>query len=63
MSFSILMSGVNISKVFLLFKHFGLCSITSRAYCIHQNKLLVPSVYNVALGEVSEFLDRKSKKD
>lgn len=43
-SFAILMSGVSISKVFLLFKHLGLCSITSRAYYLHQNKFLVPSV-------------------
>lgn len=43
-SFAILMSGVSISKVFLLFKHLGLCSITSRAYYIHQNKFLFPSV-------------------
>lgn len=43
-SFAILMSGVSISKVFLLFKHLGLCSIISRAYYIHQNKFLFPSV-------------------
>ena len=43
-SFAILMSGVSISKVFLLFKHLGLCTITSRAYYLHQNKFLFPSV-------------------
>ena len=43
-SFVVLMSGVNISKVFLLCKHLGFCTITSRAYHIHQNKVLVPSL-------------------
>ena len=42
-SFAILMSGVSISKVFLLFKNLG-CTITSRAYYLHQNKFLFPSV-------------------
>ena len=43
-SFAILVSGVSISKVFLLFKHLGLCTITSRANYLHQNKFLFPSV-------------------
>ena len=43
-SFAILMSGVSISKVFLLFKHLGLCTISSRAFYIHQNRFLFPSV-------------------
>ena len=54
------MSGVSISKVFLLFKHLGLCTITSRAYYLHQNKFLFPSVimhwerYQNALIEKTE---------
>ena len=43
-SFAILMSGVSISRVFPLFKHMGISTINCRAYYIHQNKLLVPSV-------------------
>ena len=43
-SFGILMSGVNISKTMLLFKHMGLCSISIRTYFIHQTKFLFPSV-------------------
>ena len=42
--FAILMSGVGISKVFLLFKHLGLCSVTIRTYFMHQKQLLIPSV-------------------
>ena len=42
--FAILMSGVGISKVFLLFKHLGLCSVTTRTYFTHQKELLIPSV-------------------
>ena len=42
--FAILMSGVGISKVFLLFKHMGLCSVTIRTYFMHQKELLFPSV-------------------
>ena len=37
------MSGVGINKVFLLFKHLGLCSVTTRTYFIHQKELLIPS--------------------
>ena len=43
-SFAILMSGVSISKVFLLFKHLGLYTISSRAFYMHQNKFLFSSV-------------------
>ena len=38
------MSGVSISKVFLLVKHLGLCTITGRTYYKHQNRFLLRSV-------------------
>ena len=44
LSFSILMSGVNISKVLLMFRHMGLCVISARTYFVHQNKLLFPAI-------------------
>ena len=45
MSFSILMSGVNISQIFLMFRHMGLSAISPRTYFAHQKKLLFPSIF------------------
>ena len=45
LSFSILMSGVNISQAFLMFKHLGLNVISPRTYFFHQKKFLFPSVF------------------
>mgnify|MGYP001092924673 CR=1 FL=1 len=44
LSFAILMSGVNISKVLLMFRHMGLCVISARTYFVHQNKFLFPAI-------------------
>ena len=44
MSFGILTSGVNISQVFLMFKHMGLAAITIRTFFRHQRQFLIPSV-------------------
>ena len=43
-SFGILMSGVNISKALLLFKHAGLSMICPRTYFNHQRDFLFPSI-------------------
>ena len=45
MSFGILLSGVNISQVFLMFRHTGLSAISPRSYFLHQLKFLFPSVF------------------
>lgn len=45
MSFSILMSGVNISQIFLMFRHMGLAAISPRTYFVHQKKFLFPSIF------------------
>ena len=44
MSLAILTSGVNISQVFLMFKHLGLLAISVRTFFQHQRKFLFPSV-------------------
>ena len=44
LSFSILMSGVSISKAFLMFRHLGLQAISPRTYFLHQRNFLLPSV-------------------
>ena len=45
MSFGILLSGVNISQVFLMFRHTGLSAISPSSYFLHQLKFLFPSVF------------------
>ena len=49
--FGILMSGVNISKTIMLFKHMGLCSISIRTYFIFPSVLLHWEKYRRALVE------------
>ena len=44
MSLAILCSGVNISQVFLMFRHLGLLVISMRTFFQHQRKYLFPSV-------------------
>ena len=44
LSFSMLMSGVNINQALLMFKHLGLHVITARTYFKHQNKFHFPSI-------------------
>ena len=44
LSFAILMAGASISKVFLLFKHMGLCIHGYRSFFQHQKQFLFPSV-------------------
>lgn len=44
LSFAILMAGASISKIFLVFRHMGLCMYSIRSYFIHQDKLLFPVV-------------------
>lgn len=43
-SFAILMSGVNISKVMLLFKHIGLSMFAARTFFYHQTTFLMPAI-------------------
>lgn len=45
MSFGILMSGVNISQAFLMFRHMGLSAISPRTYFSHQRKFLFPAIF------------------
>ena len=44
LSFSILTSGVSISKAFLMFRHLGLQAISPCTYFLHQRNFLLPSV-------------------
>ena len=46
LSFSILMAGASISKVLLVFKHFGLSVFTARTFFFHQKNFLFPAVLN-----------------
>ena len=44
LSFSILMAGVNITKVLLMFRHMKLSCISARTYFSHQNRFLFPAI-------------------
>ena len=44
LSFSILMAGASISKILLVFKHFGLSVFTARTFFFHQKNFLFPAV-------------------
>lgn len=44
LSFAILMAGASVSKVFLLFKHMGLCIHGFRSFFQHQKMFLFPAV-------------------
>ena len=45
MSFSILMSGFNISQIFLMFKHMGVLAISLRTYFAQQKTFLFPVIF------------------
>lgn len=44
LSFSSLMAGASISKVLLVFQHFGLAVYSPRTYYRHQSELIIPSI-------------------
>ena len=44
LSFATLMSGASISKVLLVFRHFGLAAYTSRTFFYHQRIFILPSI-------------------
>ena len=44
MNFSILMSGVNISQIFLMFKHMGVSATSPRIYFEEQKEVLFPVI-------------------
>ena len=44
LSFSLLMAGASISKVLLVFRHFGLAVYSSRTYYRHQRDMIIPSI-------------------
>ena len=44
LSFSSLMAGASISKVLLVFRHFGLSVYSSRTYYRHQSGMIIPSI-------------------
>ena len=44
LSFSSLMAGASISKVLLVFQHFGLVVYSPRTYYRHQSEMIIPSI-------------------
>ena len=44
LSFSLLMAGASISKVLLVFRHFGLAVYSPRTYYRHQRDMIIPSI-------------------
>jgi solute carrier family 8 (sodium/calcium exchanger) len=44
LSFGILMAGASVSKIFLVFKHMGMCSTKNRTFFIHQSQFIIPAI-------------------
>ena len=44
LSFATLMAGASISKVLLVFRHFGLPAYSPRTFFYHQRKFILPSI-------------------
>ena len=44
LSFAILMEGASISKVLLVFKHFGMQAYEARTFFYHQSKFIFPAI-------------------
>ena len=64
LSFTILMAGASVSKIFLVFKHMKLCMYNIRTYFIHQDKLLFPVVLSYWESYRSTLLNHvKDMKD
>lgn len=65
LSFTILMAGASVSKIFLVFKHMNrLCMYDIRTYFIHQDKLLFPVVLSYWESYRSTLLNQvKDMKD
>ena len=61
LSFGILMAGASVSKVMLVFKHMGLCSMTCRTFFLHQKRFLFPPIL-YHLEVYKERLIRKVKR-
>ena len=44
LSFAILMAGASISKILLVFKHFGMQAYEARTFFYHQSKFIFPAI-------------------
>ena len=44
LSFAILMAGASISKILLVFKHFGMQAYEARTFFYHQGKYIFPAI-------------------
>ena len=46
LSFAILMAGASISKLLLVFKHFGMQAYEARTFFYHQSKFIFPAIFH-----------------